>query len=129
MAAAPFFHSFMTSYLADKPNDWYARPDTIKTVEFPTVVGKIADLMAPWQSPSDRFNKRVAEIDDPNWNRAISGYATVKDQPKDVASQPNTVQSPQPTKPTPVSSPVTAVRAEIPPPTEMNSSGRGRTKQ
>ncbi len=72
MAAAPFFHSFMSSYLADKPNVWFQRPSSIQEAEFPTVIGKVHDLVAPWQTPTDRFNKRVAETDDPLWNSAIA---------------------------------------------------------
>lgn len=78
MAAAPFFNAFMTRYLSDKPNNWYSRPSTITQTAFPTVIGKINDLTAPWQSPTDRFNKRIAEIDDPLWSRAIASSSTEK---------------------------------------------------
>ncbi len=75
MAAAPFFNGFMKSYLANKPDSWLDRPTGIKQTEFPTVIGKINDLVADWQSPTDRFNRRVAEIDNPLWNQAISRVA------------------------------------------------------
>lgn len=83
MAAAPFFNTFMTRYLANKPDDWFIRPETIAPVEFATVIGKITDLAAPWQSPIDRFNRRIAEVDDPLWNRAVAIGAGKKEDPKE----------------------------------------------
>ncbi len=86
MAAAPFFHTFMTEFLKDKPNTWFTRPETVQATEFPTVIGKIKDLTAPWQSPSPRFAERVAETDNPYWNRAVRSQAQPKEETK-VATQ------------------------------------------
>lgn len=91
MAAAPFFNNFMNRYLADKPNVWFERPNSIQTATFPTVVGRISDLVAPWQTPTDRFNKRVAEIDDPLWNRAVAG--SKKSQTEPTATPAQTAQN------------------------------------
>ncbi len=93
MAAAPFFNRFMTQYLADKPNNWFVRPGGVKDIEFASVVGKVRDLAADWQSPTDRFNRNIAEIDDPSWNRAVAVATRPKEEPKPEAS-PTAEQSP-----------------------------------
>lgn len=92
MAAAPFWNDFMTEYLKDKPNNWFARPQTVVETEFPTVIGRIKDLTAPWQSPSDRFNRRVAEADFASWNRAVAGFSTRR-RTEDRERSQNTAQA------------------------------------
>lgn len=76
MAAAPFWQTFMNRYLADRPNTWFVRPNSVEEVRFATVIGEINDLIAPWQSPSDRFNRKLAEINDPLWQAAINSWNT-----------------------------------------------------
>lgn len=106
MAAAPFFNTFMTHYLADKPNNWFARPETVKEQRFQTVIGSINDLVAPWQSPTDRFNKRIAEVDDPLWNRAVASTGRkTDDNKKNIATQPETTTVRAVVQPAPESSP------------------------
>ena len=61
----------MNDFVKNKPNYWFEQPNSIKREEFNTIIGKKKDLIAPWQSPTDRFTKYVAEIDDPLWNRAV----------------------------------------------------------
>lgn len=89
MAAAPFWNAFMTNYLADKPNNWFARPESVKETEFATVIGKIKDLTAPWQSPTDRFNRRVAETDNPAWNIGVRSFGSRRNNTA-VATNENT---------------------------------------
>lgn len=90
MAAAPFFNRFISEYLADKPAVWYERPSEIKDVQFKTVIGPVGDLATDWQSPSDRFARPVAEIDNPLWQAAVTASRTVaKDEAKADEKKPN----------------------------------------
>jgi penicillin-binding protein 1C len=118
MAAAPFFNTFMTKYLADKPNVWYTRPDSVKDTEFRTVLGTVKDLTAPWQSPTDRFFKRIAETDDPLWNRAVA--AASKPVEKKEEGQP---------APTSTTTTTTTVQTTEQVVTQESNNGNGRGEQ
>lgn len=92
MAAAPFWQAFMKRYLADRPNTWFNRPDSVKEVRFATVIGQVNDLVAPWQNPSDRFTRKLAETNDPLWQFAINAWGTkpISEDSKTADSSENT---------------------------------------
>lgn len=123
MAAAPIWHDMMKKYLEGKSDNWFTKPETVTETEFQTVLGKVKDLTAPWQSPTDRFNKRVAEMDDPLWNRAVAATSTRKEE-----SKPNTAvatnQNQTATQPT--TQTTETIRSSTPTRESENRENRGR---